>query len=274
MKTCILSANCQGEILRNILNTNHSFTQEWEIKYYVNFHKTPIPEGEIESCDLLVYQQLGEDWGELASETLLARLSKNAKSISLPNLANYHLWPTAVAPSPTEGLWRDTYIDDLISRELSFSEIIYIAMRADFSKILDLPKVMEESLQREYEKNYARRAEIFDFIEQNWRTKQLFTTPNHPANDLIFLVVNLILKELQIPSINIHDFAPGITCEHTYFLPVHPFYIDYYGITHLTKDTQYPVIQNNLTYKEYLMGYVDARQNDIPLTQYFTDLKK
>jgi hypothetical protein len=268
-----MSANCQGELLDILLRKHQGFTKEWEIKYYVNFQKTPIPAGEIENCDLLLYQRLGEYWGELSSEVLLKRLPKTAKAFCLPNMLYYHLWPTAVGGALPYDLWRDSYVEDLISRKLTLSEITHLTMRADFSKLFDLPKRMEESLQREYEKNYSWRDEIFEFIEQNWRNKQIFTTPNHPANELIFLVLNLILKELGFSPeefVNTGDFV----CDSEFFLPVHPFYIKHYGVKHLTEETLYPVFGKDLTYKEYLMAYVDARQHEIPLAQYFLDLKK
>ena len=274
MKTCVMSANCQGELVKNILNRLEPFSQEWEIKYYVNFHKTPIPEGEIENCDLLLYQRLGEEWGDLSSDVLLSRVPKEAKTLCLPNMTNYSLWPTATWAPEAYNLWLDSYVEDLIARKLSYSEIIYVVMRADFSKILDLPMRTKESLLREYGKDYYGRANIFKFIEQNWKEKQLFTTPNHPAKELMILVVNLVLEVLGIPSIKVSGDLSNITCDKEFFLPVHPFYIEHYEIQYLTESTRYPVFGNSLTYKEYLMAYVAARQQEIPLLRYFEELKK
>ena len=273
MKTCILSANCQGDLLYKLLTTHPAFSKEWEVKYYINFLRTPIPEGDIENCDLLLYQQLGEMWDGLASDVLLSRVPKKARAISIPNLVSYHLWPTAFYAPDTYNLWFDSYIEDLIAKKLSFSEITYIALRADLSKLYDLPKLMEESLQREYEKDYIGRDEIADFIEQNWREKQLFTTPNHPANELLVFAVNVILKELDLSPLSVQS-ELGITCDEEFYIPVHPFYLKYYNVKHLNEDTVYPVFGNKLTYKEYLMAYVHARQNEVPLVRYFEDLKK
>jgi len=274
MKTCIMSANCQGEVLNHILKRHPVFAQEWEIKYYVNFHKTPIPEGEIENCDLLLYQDLGEKWGDLSSSVLLARLPKNAKAICLPNISNYRLWPTAITPKEAYNLWFDTYIEDLISRKLSYSEIIYVAMRADFSKLLELSKRVNQSLVHEHAKNYFGRERILKFIENNWKKNQLFSTPNHPAGGLLLLVANLILGELNFISLRVGGGVNTLVCDREFFLPVHPFYIKHYGIEYLTEDTKYPVFGNSLTYKEYLMAYVNARQHEIPLLRYFQDLKQ
>lgn len=272
MKKCILSANCQGEVLAYLLNKHAGFTQNWELKYYVNFHKTPIPEGEIENCDLLLHQNLEESWGELSGKALEERAPSKAKIFTFPNMMNFHLWPTAKwSPNPHE-LWNDCYIEELIKKGLNFSEIVYIVMKTDFAKVYDLPRLMQNSLRREYNKNYMARDTIFRYISVNWKEKQLFTTPNHHANQLIFLVLNAILAEIDIepaPQDNINLF-----CDKDFFLPVHPYFIKHYGVKFLHENSTYPVYGKELTYKEYLLAYVDARLKGNSVLQYLMDLTK
>ncbi len=274
MKRCVLSANCQGDIFMHMLKKHPVFLQEWEVDYYVNFHKTPIPDGKIENCDLLIYQKLGDSWGDLSTKVLLSRLPKHARAICLPNMSNFDLWPTAKWAPDAYNLWLDTYLESLIEKGLEFSEIVYLAMRADFSEILDLKAKRKDNMRYEYEKEYFGRSKILEFIENRWTEEWLFTTPNHPAHSLLFLVANIILQEFGYQMLRPEVNAPLMTCDREYFLPVHPFFIKHYKIKYLTEETKYPVFGNELTYKEYLMAYVDARKNNIPMLSYFEALKK
>lgn len=271
MKKCILSANCQGELLKYLLNKQVHFTKNWDLHYYVNFHKTPIPKGEIENCDLLIHQNLDDTWGELSATALTKRAPKKAKILIFPNLVNFHLWPTAKWSANPKDSWQDNYIETLIKKGLNFSEIVYIVMKTDFAKLYDLPFLMKNSLRREYEKNYHRREELFSYISNNWKNKQLFTTPNHPANELIFIVLNSILEEIQIPSVAIDK--TRIFCDNDFFLPVHPFFIKYYDIKFLHSDSTFPVYGKSLTYKQYLLAYVDARLNNHTFLDYLVNIQ-
>ncbi len=273
-KRCVLSANCQGDVLMRMFRQHPVFLKEWDARHYVNFHKTPIPAGKIENCDLLLYQKLDDSWGDLSTKVLLSRLPKHAKAICFPNITNFDLWPTAKWAPDGNNLWLDTYVESLIEKGLELSEIVDIAMRADFSEILDLEAKKQEDMQREYEKEYFGRSKILEFIKNRWTEERLFTTPNHPAHSLLFLVANIILQELGYQILRPEVNAPLVTCGSDYFLPVHPFFIKHYNIKYLTEETIYPVFGNDLTYKEYLMAYVDARKNNIPMLSYFEALKK
>ncbi len=273
MQKCVIIANCQGEILSKTLKKHIEFNNNWEIEYFANFMEPQIANSTLESCDLLIYQQLGESFGDLSEASLLAKIGSHTKTLVLPNLMNFHLWPTAKWNIEYGPIWIDTYFDEIISRELGLEESVYVIMKTDFAKIFDLEQMMKKSLQREFEKNYPWRKEILSFIEENWKKYQIFTTPSHPANDLIEFLANLIFNELGYKKLKF-DKNYALLCDRGYFLPIHPFFIKYYNLKWINADTKFPVFNNTLTYLEYVSTYVKAKKNKVPIFYAFNIWEK
>ncbi len=79
MKQCIISANCQGIPLGKQLLSFYPFACEYEVDIYTNFTKTAVPYSILASCDILIYQRLGDSWGEISEKQLLANVNPKAK---------------------------------------------------------------------------------------------------------------------------------------------------------------------------------------------------
>ena len=93
MSICILHANCQGGPLTRLLRLSPAFSRRWDILHITNYDRSPVPSDALEHCSLFLYQHLGPQWGDLASENLLSRLPRNAVSLCLPNLFFMGYWP-------------------------------------------------------------------------------------------------------------------------------------------------------------------------------------
>ena len=81
---CILHANCQGEELASLLTASREFSAHWRLRHYTNYTREPIPDEAFAECSLLLYQQLGPQWGDLSSATLLERLPENNPPKDVP----------------------------------------------------------------------------------------------------------------------------------------------------------------------------------------------
>ncbi len=272
MKKCILLANCQGEVLQQVLVKHPMFSLEWEVKYYASFMKPVIEDEELANCDLLIHQALSDDWGNLSESYLLSKISSHTKVIHMPNFLYFHAWPTAKWDVTHGPIWHDSYVDEVISRGLSFEEVVYVVMRSDLSKVYDLDAMMRSSLKIEYEKNYGWREELMAYIEENWRTEQFFTTPSHPYGKLLQMSSNLLLKELGYKPL-VFENQTALVCDRYYFLPVHPSIIQYHKIKWCSKETTYPTYKYYLNYEDYLRAYVTAKQQDIPLLYYLNKME-
>ena len=111
MSLCILHANCQGGPLRRLLLASAEFSKRWNILHITSYDRTPVPADALEHCELFLYQHLGPQWGDLASENLLARLPDNAKSIRLPCL---HELLAVLDQRQSHAFWR--YLSGLSDR--------------------------------------------------------------------------------------------------------------------------------------------------------------
>lgn len=272
MKKCIIHANCQARPFIRLLTESQEFMSTWCIEYVVNFAKEPITSAMLADCDLFLYQHLGERWGDLSSKKLLAQLPNYARSFCLPNVINYKFWPFSIEPEKPYDLWLDTHIETLLERDLSVNDTALLVMRADFSKIYDLVSLQNASQGVEAKKTYVGNQEINEFIQENIDKEMLFTTPNHPAGSLLFYITNHMLKEFGFATLKTSPEKNSLVCDDEFYLPIHPFFGKYYNVPYITENTRYPVYGNNLTYREFLLCYIDARKNKIPLFSYFEQL--
>ncbi len=273
MQDCVIIANCQGDILTYALKKHPDFPKDWNIHYFANFLKPEIPEGLLENCGLLLYQKLGDGFGDISEESLLKKINPKAKKIAIPAMINFHLWPTAKWDVEYGPIWRDTYFDEVIQKNLSLEETVYVIMKTDYAKIFDLESMMKNSLQIEYNKNYAWRTEILSFVEQTWKSKQIFTTPSHPANELIEFISNLILQDLGYKHMKFLRNFP-LLCDRQYFLPIHPFFKKYYNVKWMHDEMLFPVLKNSLNYIEFVSTYVKAIKNNVPIFYAFNIWEK
>ncbi len=264
MNNLVIIANCQGEAFCKILKKHPDFSKEWNVEYFPNFTNPEIPDQSMENCDLLLYQKLEDKWGYLSEKSLLAKVNPKAKTIVMPNMMNYHLWPTAKWCNTHGPIWADHYIDDIIAKNLTFDETVHVILRTDLAKVFDLENMMRTSLQIEFGKNYQWREELLTYIEENWKIFQIFTTPSHPASKILFHFGNLFFRELNYKPLYFDENA-FLYCDLEYFLPIHPFLKKYYDIKWMEDEMFFPVFKSKLTYKEYLCLYIDSRQKNIPL---------
>lgn len=271
MLTCLLSANCQGIPLITQLYEFAPFQRSYSLQYYVNFKKKTIPLEQLQTCNLLIYQKLGPSWGELSEEYLLAHVNPKAKVVCMPNIFNKSLWPISKVTGELATPYTETYIDELMARNLSIDEILYLVKKVDFAEKYDLRDIYKKSMEIERNKGYVRCAEFCDYIEENFSKRQLFTTFNHPYGPLLNMVAKVVLEEIGYRGIP-DSLVPNITCDDNYYMPVHHSVAKFFKLPYINENTKFPVYGNMLTYYEYIAGYVFARRNNFPLSSYFTYL--
>lgn len=273
MKNCIISANCQAVPLAKQLITFYPFACEYEIEIFTNFTKTIIPLEKLQNCDLLIYQKLGLAWGNLSEKFLLENVNPKAKVICMPNIVNTTLWPTSKHTGNLIDSYRDSFVEELITRKLAIKEILYLVEKKDYATLCDINEIMRESIAKEREKKYLCCDLICDYIMDNYKTTQLFTTINHPYGKLLNLVAKLVLEEIgfsQVPD----SIILNLNCDDDFDLPIHPSVSKFLGLSYGGHEQLYNVYGKMLTYNEYLYAYVYARLNEIPLTYFLMNCKK
>lgn len=266
---CIISANCQAVPLIRQMYAFGPFAENYNLLYYVNFKNKIVPDERLANCDLLIYQKLGENWGKLSEEYLLSHLNPKAKAVCMPNIVNKALWPISASTGDLSFPYRETYVDELMARNLSVDEIIYLMRKVDFANHYDLQALFLQYMKYERSKNYAGCEEICAFIEENFSVRRLFTTINHPCGALLNKAAQIVLQEIGFDNVP-EKLIENIVCEENYYMPVHPSVARFFGLDFIDENTKYPVYGNMLTYYEYIKGYVYAKQNNVALAPYFS----
>lgn len=264
MGNCIISANCQGVPLAKQLLNFEPFCKEFIPEYYVNFKKELIPPEKLQNCDLLIYQRLGEAWGELSEEYLLAHVNPRAKVICMPNMYHKSLWPISQGTGVLSTLYDETYVDELIARNLTVDEIVYLMKKVDLAEHYDLRAMFDEAIRIERSKKYLKCDELCDYIEEHFSERRLFSTYNHPYGSLLNLVAKYVLEEIGFSRVP-ECILPDISCDDEYFMPVHPSVIKFFNLQYIDEKTRYPAYGNMLDYFDYIRAYVVAKQNGFAL---------
>ncbi|MBQ7586389.1 MAG: hypothetical protein IJU40_09105, partial [Desulfovibrionaceae bacterium] len=145
---CVLHANCQGDVLRKILQDTPSFSQKFHIHLYTNYTKQVLPPKELNQCALFLYQKLDASWGDLASEKLLAQLSPKCQAIQIPNMFFKGYWPFWTNKI-TEIDFADTLLEKLWGLGLSTQNILKIYLQGMHPDFRSVKKVAWDSLKQE-----------------------------------------------------------------------------------------------------------------------------
>ena len=255
---CVIHANCQAEPLIELLALSPAFSKLWETKLYTNYLKEKVPQGELDRCGLFLYQQLGQEWGELASAALTARLNPAAGAVCIPNMFFKGYWPFWTSTSPID--FGDSLLDKLIDAGAQKPEILKIYYYGDLSKFVDIKAVAEESLDIEEEKDRRGPIKVAPLMRELWQQEDLFYTCNHPAKRLLLSTANQLLKHLGFAPLD-EKLTGAYLPEYANFeLPIHPQVAEALGLSFIGPEHKFNIFGRGLTFLQYISRYIDCRQ--------------
>ena len=248
--------------MEELLLLSEEFSAEYEVHRFTNYTRESIPAKLIVGCDLFLYQPLlATTWGELVSETIISKLKDGARSIAFPSMLFLHYWPLW---SRTPGFdYRDTFLDSLLEKELSESQILHLFMKTRLTNIYDLKEIMDRSLNTERTKEARTPVQYVDWILENYRHKPLFNTINHPRTELLTISANTILEELGMDRLSekaLQKFPPPFA---DFEQPIHPQVAEFLGLEFVSPQQRYHVYGAELTFEEYATRYIKCRRNNI-----------
>jgi hypothetical protein len=251
---CLIHANCQGDSLRSLLAATPDFARLFELRKYTNYRKEPIPQEDFDRCRVFLYQHLGERWNDLASDVLLARLHPAACRLKVPNLLFKGYWPLWTNKSSMN--YGDILLDLLIARGCSETETLHIYLRGSLKDKYDLDALRAESLACERRKEKGAVIALTDFIEEHWRARQLFRTPNHPDKVLLLAAADAVLDRLglgPVPPAVRDAFIPDYPdCD----LPIHPQAGAHFGLPFAGAGRLYSIYGRPMNFARYAACYV------------------
>ncbi len=260
-KLCVIHANCQGDPLRALLMNHPQFGRQFSVVKYTNYlRETVLPE-HLAECDLFLYQPLGEQWDDHASDALLARVNPRAVTLALPNMFFKGYWPFWTNKSPMN--YGDSLLDELIAKGLEVREIVYLYVHSRLVSGHDLAGMFADSVAYERRKEEGCVVGTVDIVLEHFRTERLFNTINHPNRRLVLHVANGLLNVLGFPPLPSEQIAafpdPYPECE----LPIHPQVAAFHDLRFAGPDTRYNVYGTPRTFAEYAALYVDCRKRGI-----------
>ena len=258
---CIIHANCQGEPLVARLECCPEFHARFECRLFTNYVREPIPEGDLARCSLFLYQQLGPNWGELASATLIGGLPEHARSLCIPNMFFKGYWPTWSGRAGFD--YRCELLDSYLDAGLAADEAILLYLRADLAAKLDLNAMLEGTLRREREREAHTPVKYMHLIEERFGAEQLFNTVNHPGPLLMNHAARGVLRELGLDEPDPAALAALGDPFPDFEQPIHPSAAAFFGWDFAGPHRKYEVYGRQMTFAAWTAHYVYARQHGV-----------
>jgi len=236
-KTVMLYATCQGDMIKNVLNSIKEFNTQYEIKE--NVHNYTLIRNNRDymehfsdrhkSADIWIYQPLDTQYGNNSTDFLMQYLKDSAQTISLTYVYNHSFWP--LVPAGTVDVSDDFTISNV--ERIKNQEVIQDLVLAGYSKNDILNMYNSNAINWKYQDRYEQcrqiqmlkekktHVKVQDYIDANLRIKKLFWYPSHPTHYIIFHIVNQILKILNLEPVIVpdddakHDTSPLIKIPYT-----------------------------------------------------------
>ncbi len=255
-KIAILYGNCHMDVLEKYLINNPYFYSEYIIKRkLVNYTLVNEPsDEEMSECDLLLCQDIreGNELGVLSADELVRKTSPKCISIKIVNLHGYNLFfpqmdrkinnirgkrdylvhkhinhnaidipagsdkYTQISLLVKQICTLDYRIENLLQQGASVKEIVdEIQNGAPYSKE-EIFQIFNSGMERIKEREKHCDIKISDYIENNYRNKQLFYDPNHPTEDLMAEVGRRVLRLLHIECYEINSLPKMINARENF----------------------------------------------------------
>lgn len=264
-KLCIIHANCQGDPLAELLAASPEFSGSWRIRQYTNYTREEIPAAELAEAELFLYQYLGPEWEDVASDALLARLNSKARALCVPNMFFQGYWPFWTNKSPMAE-FGDALLDKLIDSGARKPEILRVYLYGPVERMLDPAEALAETLRIERWKEERCAVRTADVVERHWRYEPLFHTGNHPGKRLLLHVADSLLDLLGLPPVP-QTFRQSYSPEYANFdLPIHPRVGTFFQLPFATEDSLYAVFGRTMNCARYTSRYIDCRLNKVEET--------
>ena len=228
MKLCIIYTNCQGCTgINYFLSKSINFCNIYEIKCIENYsfikNQCEIPIDLFNNCDLFIYQPINDVHGSYSTNNIIKLLKDNCIKISFPYIYNtsfytiYHENSNNFIPHDFDAslllnnnnkIILDKFIGhgilDIFNKKYNehkdINSIIndYINNNIQFDFKYRFDKCMEILMEKE---KYCD-IKVSSYIFENYKTKILFLTHNHPTTYILLYITNEILKRLNLEIIS------------------------------------------------------------------------
>ncbi len=230
----VIFGNCQAwqikKIMSKLLPRNSFYVENYRNNSRTEKMKSNAEIlSAISNADIFIYQPLAKHHGELSEESILNVLKKSCKSLSFPYIFNSGVYSLCLAPQSKIKSYGKIYgeesIIELVNHQNSKQEILtkYKEGSIDFGLVDRFNYCLEEMKKREN----STTIKLSSFILDQYKCQKLFSTHNHPTNNLFNELFRQVKEVLDIPldlkAIGNISELPETIC------PISPYDIEIHG---------------------------------------------
>jgi hypothetical protein len=262
----IIIGNCQAQTVYEALMRTRAFNTRVDAKYHFvglqqNLHE--LARNELANCEILLVQDIN-DW---ENYPLRSDIRTDLPIIKFPLLHFASLWPFDHynGPGDREAYEREApnltflYLDGLLARlrreipdreqRLSAYRSLSIEGVVNYVRLHDFEKRRLIAMDQQFGFN------IGQFILENFQTKRLFYTTNHPNGQILDMLLQHLLKYLGVEE----RYRPIASLDHLKRLqvPVHPKVATALGVKWVSENTKYLYGGERLTWETYVRRYIE-----------------
>ena len=262
----VIIGNCQAQTVHEALVRTQAFNGQLDAKYHFvglqqNLHE--IGRNELKKCDILLVQDI-RDWEHYP---LRSEIRDDLPIIKFPLLHFASLWPFDHynGPGDREAYERESpnltflYLDGLLARlrkEIPDREQRLLTYRSlSINGVVNYVKLHEFEKRRLIAMDKQFEFEIGQFILDQFRSKRVFYTTNHPNGPIFTMLMQHLLKYLGIASV----YRSITSLDHLRRLqvPVHPKVARALGVKWASESTIYLYGGERITWETYVRRYIE-----------------
>ena len=262
---CVIYANCQGGYIAHLLRENPFFSADFDIFQYVNYNNEIPAQRLLQSADLFIYQPLSSKHGLGSTEHLMQNLPRKCLRLSISYLTFDLYWPYSLpadprnTPSSTHPFGPFPYGDKYILSRLE---------QGDPPSAIWKDYLLGHHLEQDYcpqshantyytrqkDLDSRRDQQITDYIMDNYSSRKLFETPNHPSATLARFQAYDLIEKCGYSSIQSAESLPFLSENQ---LPIHPAAAARLGLAFQADFSSiYQFWGDPFTISEYVAGYI------------------
>lgn len=277
-KLAVIYGNCQTAMLREILLLNPCFAD----KYFFIIIPTVCDynageemrelwntllehDGFWKQIDLFLCQKVNESnrfCCDLATDNLIKKLSSKCQVITIMNIFfnGYFIQQTENRNNVMEEIqqsglfpYGDIFVDELLKRGFKEEDILEQIQDENFiaPEVIDQAVYQSLSELKKREKNAD--VVISDYIELNYKERQLFYSPNHPVNTVLIEYARRLIRYMGLVDSEIREdiVYVKVGCLKGQDIPVYPSVIKRLGMKEY--DISYYI--NRYIEPDFLVGF-------------------
>ena len=222
----------------------------------------------IELADIVVEQVF-----DVKQSIDLDALSLRGRRVRLPVVGAQFLWPFAGSAHPESASryggydpfrleMGDGYLNRLLKEGLAPQEAARRYIDADVSKLVNLDRLREITMDRQRARDAATGYRCADLIEDGIAESQLFLTPFHPALAVSRYMACRFLQDIGAPTSAVDRVERYMTDSFylKFGLPIHPSVARHFGLRWAGSETRYRFHEEGyLSFADFARRYVECR---------------